>query len=132
MRRVVVLVLLFGAVLPAVAGAGSAPKQALVTVAVGGKGSLTSTPGGLRCPRHCHTFVNIGVTLRFVATPAKGWTIERWTGICAKSTLKTCSVKVLRNPIGGRVVFKRIQPTHKTPTPPPSSGPPHPATPHHK
>ncbi|HEX5450377.1 MAG TPA: hypothetical protein VFW85_10005 [Gaiellaceae bacterium] len=124
MRRALALAFLFGAVLLAVAGAGSASSnaKALVTVAVGGKGTLTSTPGGIHCPRHCRTFVNLGVALHFVATPAKGWKIEKWTGMCPKSLLRTCTAKVAHNPLGGRIVFEPIRPpAPKAPTPPPTS-----------
>jgi len=126
MRRGATVVLLFSAVLLAVAGAGgaSASTKALVTVAVGGKGTLASTPGGIHCPRHCRTFVNLGVTLHFVATPAKGWKVEKWNGICRKSTLRTCTAKVAHNPLAARVVFELIRPARKTPNPPPVAGPP--------
>lgn len=121
MRRAAAFVFLLGAVSLAIAGAGgaSANTKALVTVAVGGKGMLTSKPGGIHCPLHCQTFVNLGVTLHFVATPAKGWKIERWTGMCPKSTLRTCNAKVAHNPLAGRVVFERIRAARKAPAPPP-------------
>jgi hypothetical protein len=106
------------------ASSSSTSPKLLVTVAVGGKGMLTTVVGGIHCPRHCRTFVAKGRTIRFVAKPAKKWKLDRWVGACEKSKLLTCSVKV-DNPVGVRVTFSVIRP--KPPTHP--AHPPRPAAP---
>ena len=61
----------------------------LVTTAIVGQGSVVSDPSGLECAgplTGCADYVLGGSPRRFVATPAAGWSLTGWTGVCSGTT----------------------------------------------
>jgi hypothetical protein len=62
-----------------------APKRFRVSVAVTGKGQVTSEPYGIACPRRCTTALESYEPAELIAKPARGWKFRRWTGACVGS-----------------------------------------------
>jgi hypothetical protein len=63
----------------------------LLTVAVGGSGSVTSTPAGINCPMGaCASSFAAGTQVMLSSTPDTGQTFSGWTGAC--SGVAGCSV----------------------------------------
>jgi hypothetical protein len=56
-------------------------RQAALTVRRSGRGSVTSTPGGIRCGRACSALFPLR-PVRLVARPARGWRFAGWSGAC--------------------------------------------------
>ena len=56
-----------------------APRPVL-RVHVVGKGRVTSSPVGVRCPGSCSAKYPSGTRVRLVAHPAAGWRLSRWSG----------------------------------------------------
>jgi hypothetical protein len=58
-----------------------APAAVRVAVTRKGRGTVTSTPAGISCPKRCSaSFVASTITLR--AKPAKGYRFAGWAGEC--------------------------------------------------
>jgi hypothetical protein len=71
-----------------------APSTSAVTVAVTGKGIVTSTPAGISCPAQCSTSVAAGqvVVLR-AEKVARRWNFNGWGGACAAAgNSDTCTI----------------------------------------
>jgi len=47
-----------------------------------GRGTVTSTPSGIRCGRRCKLTQNAGAPLRLTATPRDGYVFSGWRGDC--------------------------------------------------
>jgi Divergent InlB B-repeat domain len=73
-----------------------------VVVTVKGKGKVTSSPGGIACPRRCRAMFTTPVTLR--ARPAKHFRFAGWSGACRGKG--TCRLSI---DVAGavRAVFRR-------------------------
>ena len=59
-------------------------------VTVNGNGRVVSTPSGVDCTgptvgSECDEYVLSGGPRTFTATPAPGWTLTSWAGICSGS-----------------------------------------------
>jgi hypothetical protein len=72
-----------------------------VTVAVGGKGRVTSSPAGIACTGTC-TKVFAATSVKLTAKPAAGWRFAGWSGACAGKGV--CTV---RKPGTARAKFTR-------------------------
>jgi hypothetical protein len=91
----------------------ASPRKTL-SVAVSGKGRVTSTPPGVSCPGKCIARFASGLTVRLKPVPTGGWRFSRWGGAC--TSRGACSVK-LSAPKTVRAVFAQLPP----PPPPPGS-----------
>ena len=70
---------------------------ATLTVRRFGRGTIVSSPAGIRCGRACsHRFTPGPVTL--TAKPARGWRFARWRGAC-RGTRAVCRLTLLRGQI---------------------------------
>jgi hypothetical protein len=58
------------------------PASFRISVAVSGKGSVTSAPRGLACSHTCAHVFAIGGTVRLTAHPARGYRFVGWVGSC--------------------------------------------------
>src|SRR5215469_16308740 len=61
--------------------AASSPRHAL-SVAVTGKGRVTSSPAGVSCPGECRARFAHNARVRLTARTAAGWELGRWSGAC--------------------------------------------------
>src|SRR5579864_9264539 len=103
------------------AASGAAPKPTL-TVAIGGRGAVTSTPAGINCRPRCTLHVKKGAKVTLTANPNAGEEFSRWSAPCG--TKLKCTVKLT----GSRVVhayFKQAPPPLPPPPPPPVPKPGH-------
>lgn len=64
------------------------PIKRVVLVVINGKGKVTSTPGGIACPRTCRAFFPKDSRVHLVAHPAAGWRVARWKGDCTATTAR--------------------------------------------
>jgi hypothetical protein len=62
-----------------------------LTVAVGGSGTVTSSPAGIDCPGDCFQGYAEGTAVTLTATPAAGSTFSVWSGNCL-GPAPTCSL----------------------------------------
>lgn len=53
-----------------------------LTVAVRGRGSVSSSPPGITCPGRCNRLFPSGATVRLRAKARLGWRFVRWSGAC--------------------------------------------------
>lgn len=67
------------------------PKRFEVKVSRKGKGTVTSTPSGIRCPTDCAEIFNHGASVSLKAKPKRGWRFVKWTGGCSG---KNCALQV--------------------------------------
>jgi hypothetical protein len=71
-------------------GALFAPDTYQLRVTVAGKGTVSSTPFGIKCTkRTCAKLFTSYAPVSLVAKPAKGWRLKSWTGAC-RGTKLTC------------------------------------------
>jgi Divergent InlB B-repeat domain len=75
-----------------------------LTVGVGGKGKVSSSPAGLTCPSRCSATFQATSNIRLRATAAPGFVFSGWTGSCRGKT--ACVVKLNGNR-SVRATFKR-------------------------
>jgi uncharacterized repeat protein (TIGR02543 family) len=66
---------------PTDATATFARTQVRLTVAVAGKGRVTSSPSGIACPRACRAAI-VATRVTLAAKPAAGWKLKSWRGAC--------------------------------------------------
>jgi hypothetical protein len=100
----------------AIALSAASPATAVkLTVTVTGKGTVTSSPKGMSCPKACAKTFAKGKTVKLMTKPASGWAFTRWTGACAKAK-QTCAVKLTADKKAGAVFNAKPQP----PPPPPA------------
>lgn len=94
-----------------------------VAVTISGSGSVVSDPAGVDCPGTCSVWLPPNYSsdppkyTRLTASPAAGWFIKDWSGVCDGTTGATCQ---FFNPVNGAaagVVFGRTS----TPAPPPTT-----------
>ena len=87
-----------------------------LTVAVVGRGKVTSTPRGISCPRRCRARFERGTRVRLQARPRRGWRLSRFAGVCSK---RRCAF-ALKQSSRVRAVFVRVRRPPPPPPPPPS------------
>ena len=75
-----------------------------LTVGVGGKGNVSSTPTGLTCPSKCSASFKAASNIRLRATASPGFVFSGWTGSCRGKT--ACVVKLNGNR-SVRATFRR-------------------------
>jgi len=68
--------------------------RVVLTVAVTGKGKVTSAPKGIACPSKCRARYPSRTTVRLSVKPASGWTFSRWGGPCAGQKSLICNVRM--------------------------------------
>ncbi len=66
-----------------------------LTVGVGGKGRVSSSPAGVACPNRCSARFRATSNIRLRATAAPGFVFSGWTGSCRGKT--ACVVKLNGN-----------------------------------
>ena len=66
------------------------PPTQLLSVALSGSGTVTSTPAGISCGADCSEAYASGTAVSLNATPAANWSFGGWSGACADSGV--CSV----------------------------------------
>jgi chitodextrinase len=62
-----------------------------LTVSTSGKGSVTSSPNGINCPKqNCTANYPLGTVVTLTAAPGKDWSFDGWSGSCTGTAL--CSI----------------------------------------
>ena len=89
---------------PATVRALFARARETLTVRVSGKGLVTSSPVGIRCPRRCKVTLDRDATVRLTPVPARGYRFLRWSGDCTGT--RACTVTVTAG-TDVRAVFAR-------------------------
>jgi Divergent InlB B-repeat domain len=64
-----------------------------ITVTRSGRGTVTSTPAGIRCPGTCTASFDRGATVTLGAAPAAGSRFAGWSGDCT-GTARTCTLAI--------------------------------------
>ena len=91
----------------------SATQYTLTTQLTGnGKGSVSSSPGGISCGSSCSASFILSSRVTLTATPASGSTFGGWGGACSGSSA-TCTLTIL----GDRAVTANFDPAPEPPTP---------------
>ena len=103
---------------------GSQPGQPVrsitraVLVGIDGKGTVTSAPRGIACPKTCFKRFPRDILMHLNARPAPGWRLVGWSGYCQGKKCafhlttphdcegQLCSLGVF----GTRVKFVKLQP----------------------
>ncbi|HTJ44209.1 MAG TPA: InlB B-repeat-containing protein [Kofleriaceae bacterium] len=67
-------------------------KQYTLSVTVGGKGSVTSSPAAINCPGTCSAGFNYGTSVTLTATPQAGYVFTGWSGACSGTA--ACNVTI--------------------------------------
>ena len=98
--------------------ATSAAPTRTLGVTVIGKGTVTSAPRGIRCPRTCLARFRSGTLAKLTAKPAAGWRFARWKGACTH-TKPLCSIR-LRTAKKVTATFAQAPPPSPPPPPAPS------------
>lgn len=75
-----------------------------LTTSVGGRGKVSSTPGGVSCPRRCSAAFKANSSIRLRAAASPGFRFTGWTGSCRGTG--SCVVKLNRNR-AVRATFRR-------------------------
>jgi len=68
-----------------------APATFRLTVAVTGRGSVQSSRTGITCRPRCSASFLSFTAVRLTATPAQGWKLRAWSGVC-RGAKTTCTV----------------------------------------
>jgi hypothetical protein len=71
----------------------STPADPTLKVRVTGKGTVTSNPTGIRCPKKCSAHFATDARVTLVPHPAKGWSFSTWSGGCQGS--RGCVTKLV-------------------------------------
>jgi Divergent InlB B-repeat domain len=66
-----------------------------LTTSVGGKGKISSTPGGVSCPGRCAASFRADSSVRLRAAASPGFRFAGWTGSCRGT--RACVVKLSRD-----------------------------------
>ena len=67
-----------------------------LTTSVGGKGKVSSSPGGVSCPGRCSAAFRADSSVRLRAAASPGFRFAGWTGSCRGT--RPCVVKLNREP----------------------------------
>ena len=95
--------------LAAAAPALSTSADPLLKVRVSGKGTVTSNPIGIRCPKKCSAHFATDARVRLVPHPATGWVFSSWSGGCQGS--RSCVTKlVLATTVRAKFVEMTVSP----------------------
>ena len=62
-------------------------------VTVLGRGTVTSSPSGINCPKRCSAHFSTNFRVRLTAHPAAGWMLFAWSGGCRGH--RACVAKVV-------------------------------------
>lgn len=91
---IVSLLLALAVAVPCASSGKASPRRALLTVAVSGKGKVTSSPKGIACRSKCRHRFSARSSVKLVAEPSKKWSLWKWTGPCAKRKAPKCTVRM--------------------------------------
>jgi mannan endo-1,4-beta-mannosidase len=91
---VVAFLLALAVTVPSASSGKAPPRGVLLTVAVSGKGKVTSTPKGIACRSKCRHRYLARASIKLVAKPAAKWSLWKWTGPCAKRNGASCTVRM--------------------------------------
>jgi List-Bact-rpt repeat protein/putative Ig domain-containing protein len=69
-------------------------QQYTMSVTRTGSGTVTSSPKGISCGKHCSKSYTVGTSVTLTAKPAKKHAFLGWTGACSGTSL-TCTVSML-------------------------------------
>src|SRR5262249_30800736 len=58
------------------------PAPPLLTVAISGTGTVSSSPGGINCPGTCSQTFPVGSSVQLTAQAGSGWQFFQWSGDC--------------------------------------------------
>lgn len=72
------------------------PPTFRLSLSVAGRGTVTSTPGGISCPRRCAGSFESFEPVFLIARPAKGWRFKAWSGAC-RGRATECAVPLDRS-----------------------------------
>jgi uncharacterized repeat protein (TIGR02543 family) len=71
--------------------------QTLLSVSVGGGGTVTSNPLGIGCPADCAMAYVSGTSVTLSAVPANGWRFDSWGGDCTGTDVCVVSMTTDRS-----------------------------------
>ena len=74
-------------------GGGGANTSVLSVKTAGGKGLITSAPGGINCGKTCTASLAAGTIVTVTAAPEPGFTFVGWSGACTGNAA-TCTLTV--------------------------------------
>jgi Divergent InlB B-repeat domain len=80
------------------------PAKRRLAVSVTGRGTVSSTPAGISCPRRCSASLASDTTVLLRAKPAKGYRFVGWSGDCRGKS--ACSL-TLSTDRSARATFRR-------------------------
>jgi List-Bact-rpt repeat protein len=83
-----------------------APGTYVLTVAVTGRGKVTTVGSGTVCSARCRHAQTSFQAVRLQATPLRGWRFRRWSGAC-RGTRPTCSLPMTANATAAAVFVKK-------------------------
>jgi large repetitive protein len=77
------------------------PQTFTLTITKKGQGTVTSSPAGINCGADCSEAYASGTVVTLSATPAAGWTFDKWTGqdkdcedgVVTMNAAKTCTAE---------------------------------------
>ena len=78
-------------------------QQYALGVTVTGNGTVTSSPKGINCGKHCTSSFTVGASVTLTAKPAKKHAFLEWTGACSGVLSQTCTVVMLGDQSAGAV-----------------------------
>ena len=82
-----------------------APVTYRLAVAVTGRGTVKSSRAGITCRPRCSAAFPSYTPVRLVASPAKGWKLRSWSGVC-RGTKRACTVP-MSSAASARATFAR-------------------------
>jgi mannan endo-1,4-beta-mannosidase len=97
--RAALLSLIFGLVAAASASsAKTSPEKRsthpLLTVAISGRGTVTSIPRGISCRSKCRRRFPLRATVRLTARPYPTWSLWKWRGPCLSRKGSSCTLRM--------------------------------------
>jgi hypothetical protein len=93
----------------------------IVTAAITGSGTVTSSPAGISCPSDCSNYFPPSSSVTLTAKPKTGYIFRSWSGACSGTGDATCTLNLGSTDVATTAVFQ--QQLTATPKPTTSAAP---------